>query len=401
MADKKARARTQNNERPSSREEARRRHRKRARRLMWKRLIIILLIFVSVWVVWRNWDVLAPDRLLAKLQDTIGDTSGTYPVDIAGSNVQSMARSQNYTVLLSDSYLTYYNDHGGEVTRYPCTYSSALLRTAGKYVLVAEQSGKRLLLTTRSMSLADLTLEYKILSADVNEKGQIAVLMQGTQGYAVELIVYDRKGTEIYRRSRTSLANEVTLSPDGKTVALLSVDAVGGVLNTTVDAFSLSSTDPQALYSYTAADTLLYRLEFLTKNQLLAVGENGALMLSTATQDKPTAVTIGNEQLLGYAVAQDSVALVLRPLGSTDGGTVRVLNTSGDELSRVLFVGEFRHLSAQGKQFLLLTDDTVQVIDKTGAGKSAQVEADGQQAVLYGNNAVVLGLSILQQYTLT
>lgn len=400
MADKKTRASTQNSEQPSSREEARRRHRKRARRLMWKRLIIILLIFVSVWVVWRNWDTLAPDKLLAKLQDTIGDASGTYPVDIAGSNVHSMARSQNYTVLLSDSYLTYYNDHGGEVTRYPCTYSSALLRTAGKYVLAAEQSGKRLLLTTRSMSLADLTLEYKILSADVNEKGQIAVLMQGTQGYAVELIVYDQKGTEIYRRSRTSLASEVTLSPDGKTVALLSVDAVGGVLNTTVDVFSLSSTDPQALYSYTAADTLLYRLEFLTKNKLLAVGESGALLLST-TQDKPTAVTIGSEQLLGYAVAQDSVALVLRPLGSTDGGTVRVLNTSGDELSRVLFTGEFRHLSAQGKQFLLLTDDTVRVIDKAGAGKSAEVEADGQQAVLYGNNAVVLGLSALQQYALT
>lgn len=400
MANKKATSRTQSGSQPHSREEARRRHKKRARRLMWTRLIVVVLIFAAVWAVWSNWDILAPDKLLANIQDAIGDASGSYPVDVSGTDVRSMARSQNYTVLLSDSYLTYYNDHGGEVTRYPCTYSTPQLRTAGKYVLVAEQNGKRLLLSTRSMTMADLTMDYKILSADVNEKGQIAVLMQGTQGYAVELIVYDRKGTEIYRRSRVSLASEVALSPDGKTVALLSVDAVGGVLNTTVEAFSLSSTEPQALYSYTADDTLLYRLEFLSKNRLLAVGEQGALLM-TLTDEKPTEVTIGGQQLLGYATTQDSVALVLRPLGSTDGGTVKVLNTAGDELSRAVFNGEFRHLSVEGKRYLLLTDSTVQVIDKSGAGKSADVEADGQQAVLYGNNAVVLGLSALQQYPLS
>lgn len=400
MADKKIKSRAQDGGQPHSREEARRRHKRRARLLMWRRLIVIVVIFVGAWAIWKNWDTLAPDKLLANMQDAIGDASGSYPVDISGTDVRTMVRSQNYTVLLSDSYLTYYNDQGGEVTRYSCTYSSALTRTAGKYVLVAEQSGKRLLLSTRSMTLADMTMEHKILSADVNEKGQIAVLTQGTQGYAVELIVYDRKGTELYRRSRVSLASEVTLSPDGKTVALLSVEATGGVLNTVVETFSLSSTDPQAMYAYTAVDTLLYRMEFLTNQQLFAVGEQGAWMISLK-EEKPTEIPIDGQQLLGYATAQDSVALVLRPLGSTDGGTVRVIDTAGDDVCHVPFIGEFRHLSAEGRQFLLLTDSAVQIIDKNGAGKSADVAADGQQAVLYGNNAVVLGLSALQQYSLT
>lgn len=400
MADRKTRSRAQDGGQPHSREEARRRHKKRARLVMWRRLIVVVAIFVGVWAIWSNWDSLAPDKLLANMQDAIGDASGSYPVDVSGTDARSMARSQNYTVLLSDSYLTYYNDQGGEVTRYPCTYSSALMRTAGKYVLVAEQSGKRLLLSTRSMTLADMTMDYKILSADVNEKGQIAVLTQGAQGYAVELIVYDRKGAELYRRSRVSLASEVTLSPDGKTVALLSVDAAGGVLSTVVEVFSLSSTDPQAMYAYTASDTLLYRMEFLTNQKLLAVGEQGALIMSLK-EDKPIEVAIGGQQLLGYATAQDSVALILRPLGSTDGGTVKVLNTAGEECSCVVFVGEFRYLSAEGKRFLLLTDTTAQIIDKSGAGKAADVEGDGQQAVLYGNNAVVLGLSTLQEYPLT
>ncbi len=390
----------QENEQPISREEARRRHRKRARLLMWKRLGIILMIFVLAFVLWRNWDTLAPDKLLAKVQDLIGDASGSFPVDISGANVQHLTRSHNYAVLLSDSYLTYYNDRGGEVTRYPCTYSAALVRTAGKYVLVAEQGGKRLLLTTRSMILKDMTLENNILAVDVNAKGQIAVLTQGTQGYAVELTVYDQKGTQLYRRSRTSLASEVTLSADGKLAALLSVEATNGVLASSAVVFSLTSSEPQALYTYTAADTLLYRLDFLTNDRLVAVGESGALLMTPDGGD-PTVYDIGGRQLLGYAVAEDGVALVLRPRGDTDGGEVVMLDHTGAQACAVPFTGEFRHLSAQGKQVLLLTDSASQIITQAGAGKSSRVEADGQQAVLFGSNAVVMGLSALQSYTLS
>ena len=400
MATRRPQSNRHTDDQPLSCEETRRRHKKRARRLMWKRLSIILVIFVLIFVLWRNWDTLAPDKLLANVQDLIGDASGSYPVDISGSNVQHLTRSQSYTVLLSDSYLTYYNDRGGEVTRYPCTYSSALLRTAGKYVLTAEQGGKRLLLTTRSMTLADMTLERNILSVDVNGKGQFAVLMQGTQGYAVELVVYDQKGSELYRRSRTSLASEITLAADGKTVAVLSLGATNGVLGTTVEAFSLSSTAPQALYSYAVADTLLYRLDFLSNDTLVAVGESGTLLMTTHG-GRPTEYAIGGQQLLGYAVAEDSVALVLRPRGDTAGGEVVVLDTAGDKLCTVPFTGEFRQLSAQGNQYLLLTDSAAQVVTQSGTGKSTAVEADGQQAVLYGDNAVVMGLSALQQYALT
>lgn len=400
MAKKRPRKEQEEREPSVSREEARRRRRKRARLLMWKRLGIILAIFVLVFVVWRNWDTLAPDKLLAKMQDLVGDASGSYPVDISGSNAQHLAQSQNYSVLLTDSYLTYYNDRGGEVTRYPCTYSSALLRTAGKYVLVAEQGGKRLLLTTRSMTLQDMTLENTILAADVNAKGQFAVLTQGTQGYAVELTVYDQKGTQLYRRSRASLASEVTLSADGKLAALLSLEATDGVLATSVEVFSLTSADTKALYTHTAADTLLYRLDFLSNERLVAVGESGALLM-TVDGGQPTAYDVGGRQLLGYAVADGSTALILRPRGDTDGGEVVMLDGNGTQLCAVPFTGEFRHLSAQGKQVLLLTDSAAQVITQAGAGKSSPVEADGQQAVLFGNNAVVMGLSTLQQYALT
>lgn len=387
-------------DRPLSREEDRRRRKKKARRLMWKRLITVIVIALAAWGLWNNWDTLAPDKLLARVQDFISDASGTYPVDISGSNVQHIIRSQNYTVTLSDSYLTYYNDKGGEVTRYACTYSSATLRTAGKYVLVAEQGGKRLLLTTRSMQLADLTAGNNILAATVNAKGQVAVLTQSSQGYAVELTVYDQKGQTLYSRKRSTPASDVALSPDGKTAALLSLEAVDGVLNTTVEAFRLNSADTAAMYSHTVADTLLYRLNFLGNNRLVAVGEDGAVLMPLDDSD-PSVFTVNGLEPLGYAVANNTVAVVTRPKGDTHGGTVTVLDKNAKELCRVAFDGEFRHVTAQGSQYLLLTDQIAQIIANNGGGRSASVEADGQQAVLYSNRAVVLGLSALQEYPLT
>ncbi len=398
MATRKTNRRVANSAPSDSRTAARQRHKKRARLLMWRRLVVILLLFIGVWLVWRNWDVLAPDKLLANLQDTVNDAAGTYPVDISGTEGRALMRAQNYTVLLDDSYLTYYNGNGGEVTRYACSYSSVLTRTAGKYVLVAEQGGKRLLLTTRSAKVAELALDHPILSVALNSKGQIAVLTEGTQGYAVDVTVYTAHGEEIYRRSRAALASEVALSADGKTVALISVDAAGGVLTSTVEAFSLSSTESAAMYTHKATDTLLYRLAFFNNRCLAAVGDDGALLLPL--KGTAAAYTLTGETLIGYAVADGSVALVTRTAGATDGGAVVLLDDTGHERCRVSFTGEFRQLSADGRRFLLLTDSVAQVIDRSGAGRAAEIAADGKQAVLSGNAAIVLGLSALQQYTL-
>ncbi len=386
-------------EQPLSHEEVRRRHQKRARRLMWRRLLVVALLFIAIWLVWKNWDTVAPDKLLAKLQDFASDTAGTYPVDISGTEGRALVRSQSYTALLGDSYLTYYNDNGGEVNRYACTYATPLTRAEGKYVLVAEQGGRRLMLTTRSMLLTELTLEREILSVSLNSKGQFAVLLQGTQGYAVELVVYNSKGEPLYSRQRATLASEVALSADSKTVALVSLNATDGALSTTVEAFSLASTDTASLCSHTLPDTLVYRLEFISKNRLVAVGEAGATVFSLG-KEAPVSYSIGTDRLLGYVTSDDAVALVTRPAGTTDGGTVTMLMHDGNLACQVPFDGEFRHLSSYGRRCVLLTDSQVQLIDTLGGGKSATVAADGQQVVLSGNSAVVLGLSVLQEYSL-
>lgn len=376
----------------------RKRHKRRARILLLRRLVTLLAVTVLVFVLWKNWDVLAPDKLLSRFQDSMTDDAGGWPVDVAGSGATRLMKAQSYAAVLSDNYLTYYNDRGGEAKRYPCSYSAPLLRSAGKYVLLAEQDGRRALLSTRSAQFVELTLEEKLFSAAINEKGQFALLTQGPQGYAVEVTVYNRKGEELYSRSRMSMATEVALSPDGKQVAVLSVQAQSGVLSSMVEVFSLTSTEAEALYTYTAQGHMLYRLAYFG-GQLAAIGEERAVLLNNSGQS--AVFTAGSGRILGYSAGNSYLALALREYGETAGGHIVVLNTKGEEKTRAPFVGDFRHMSEEGNTFLVLTDSTAQTVTATGAGKQAAVAADGQRAVLSGNTAIVLGLNTLQAYTLT
>ncbi len=384
----------------SSPAQKRRQRRKKVRRLALLRLTVVLLIAIGLVVAWHNWDTLAPDKLWAKLQDSLSGSAGTYPVDVSGSHIKRLVRSGNYTVTLGDSYLIYRDDKGGEVTRFSCTYSSPLLRHAGRYILLAEQEGQRLQLITRSGVITQADTTLPIISAAVNKKGQFAVLTQGPQGYTVQVTVYNRQGDILYTRSRNQLATEVALSPDGKQVALLSVQAVDGSLHTTADVFALNSAETASLCSYTAKDSLLYRLQFLRDGWLAAVGENGTVMLDTA-DGLSTVFAPTDKRLLGYAAAEEHLALALRPYGDTGGGQVQIITKQGEALQTVDFSGEFRQLSYSGRQYLLLTDREAVEITATGTVRRATVEADSQQAVISGNKAVVLGLNVLQAYSLS
>ncbi|MBQ1203509.1 MAG: hypothetical protein II363_02285 [Clostridia bacterium] len=377
----------------------RRMHRRRAKRRMLVRLFTLLLVCLLVVTLWKNWDAVAPDKWWGNLQDSLAGSTGRYPVDVSGVNMKRLTLSGKYTVTFSDSYLTYLDDNGGEVVRYACTYPSGLLSTAGQYVLLAEQDGRRFRLNTRSGVVFEGTAEYPIITAAVNAKGQMALLTQGPQGYTVQVIVYDRRGKVLYTRSRNQQAVDVALSADGSQVGLLSVQATDGTLYSIVDVFSLSSTDTKPVCSHTVNNMLLYRLEYLGDTWLTAIGESGAVMLDTK-DGLSTVYSTGGMRLLGYAIGDNTLALALRPYGDTGDGQVQVVNKKGEPSCTVPFSGEFRQLSSNGKRYVLLTDSAVTEITAAGQGKQAAVDNDGQQAVLTGHRVVVLGLNRVQAYDL-
>ena len=372
--------------------------RRRQRRRMIIRIAVVAAVVALAVVVWLNWSSLAPDKVWAWLQDLVGGGTGSYPVDLSGTGARRLAQIDNYTVVLTDSHLTYLNSSGAEVNRYGCAYSEPLVRTEGKYVLVAEQNGRRLHLTTRNKSILEWESDLDIRSVALNGLGQTVVLTDGPQGYAVQIKVYDKEGKVLYTRSSNRTATDVALSPDGTTVSLVSVEAADGTLSTRLEVFSLASASPDAQCIHTVTDTLLYRAAYLADGTLAAVHEQGVVLMDphsgNVTRYDPEGMRV-----LGYAVGGDGVALALRAYGNTADGEVQIISSSAAVLCNVDFTGEFRHLSGFGGRYALLTDSYAQALTVNGVTDRASVQADGRQALYADGAIVVMGLNRLDAFS--
>ena len=82
---------------PEMEEKRKVRQRRARRRALWRGLVLVCLC-VALFLLWQNWDVLAPDRLLDNLQDALGSGTGSFPVDVSGTGAKQLARSQDYLV---------------------------------------------------------------------------------------------------------------------------------------------------------------------------------------------------------------------------------------------------------------------------------------------------------------
>ena len=381
-------------------EDKRQMRRRRARRRAMLRAVILVTFAITLILVWQNWEALTSGQVMSGIETLLGTGTGSYPVNMAGTHVQRLMQVQNYAAVLTDSHLIYLNHGGAEVIRYNCAYPTALMRTAGRYVLLAEQGGRRLHLSTRSKVCLEMNAEQDILSVSLNDKGQIAVLTKGPQGYTVQIRVYDRTGKLLYTRSRNHTATDVALSRDGSQVAVLSVDATDGNLNTSIDVFSLETSDAAALCSYQTKDKLLYRMEYLESGWLAAFSESDVTMLDTS-DGLATVYAPADMRVLGYAVSGEDLALALRPYGDTGDGQIHIINTNGEPTCTVDFTGTFRQLVAGAEQYAVLTDTYVGQILSTGAGVTTAVPSDGQQLIVNSTHAVVLGLNRIDAYPLT
>lgn len=381
-----------------SNEDKRLMRRRRQRRRLLVRIAVLAVVCALGVVAWMNRSSLSPDKLWVRLQDLVGGGTGSYPVDLSGTGARRLDQVEHYTVVLTDSHLTYLNDDGAEVSRYGCTYAEALLRTEGKYVLVAEQRGQRLHLTTRNKSVLEWEAEAPIHAVALNAKGQVAVLTDGPQGYAIQLKVYDTEGEVLYTRSSNRTVTDVALSPDGSTVSLISAEAIDGTLNTRLESFALDSSGSDPKLAHTVSDTLLYRIAYLADGTLAAVYEQGVMLMSA--EGHVVSYAPEGMHVLGYAVGDDTLALTLRPYGDTAGGRVEVISPSGTVEQSATFTGEFRHLSGFDGRYALLTDSYVQSLSVHGMGALHAVQADGVQTVCSAERVIVMGLNRLEAFDL-
>ena len=368
---------------------------KRKRRF-YIRLLIALVVLALVVTVVRNWENLSPDTLIPRITEWFSGGGG-YPVDVSGSSIYRMDTADNCVVLLSDTYITMVDTSGKEVMRRTHAYSDPLLRTNGKYVLVAEKGGRRLQVETRSKTVMTQTTEYSIVTATVHKNGAVAVVTAAEQGYNARLSVYSAQGKLIYQRLCGSMIADVAFSPNGKQLAVATVGAEAGAMRSSVEVFSIKSADSEPLFTHTATDILLMRVAYLSDSVITAVGDN-AVWMYQPKKDVCNAFAVTDGELTAFAIGDDSTAVLVKPYGAATGGTVTYIKADGKTSDPVSVQGGCRDMAVSGNQYAVLTDGYLYKISSKGIQETWGVPTDGKWVARIGDRLMVLGLQQLSLY---
>ncbi len=371
----------------------------RRRRRFWLRLGVAVLAAVLVATLVQNWDKLSPSTLVPQIGNlfTKGESSG-YPVDVSGSPIYQMDTADSCVVLLSDTYVTMLNMQGKEVMRRTHSYTEPLLRTAGKYVLLAESGGKRLQLEMRSKTLFTVNTDYDILTAAVHTNGNVAVVTAAQQGYNARLLVYSVHGDLIYERLCSSLIVDVAFSSGGREVAIATIGAEQGAMRSGIEVLSLSSASEKPLYSYFKRDTMICRLAYLTDAVIAAICDDSVWMYQPK-KDTCQQYIFTEGELTAFAIGDKSVAVVTKPYGAASGGTVSYIKTDGTAAFSGNIEGACRDISVVNGTYQVLTDGKLYEVNARGIADVKAVAADGSRVACIGNHVVILGLQVLSQYT--
>ncbi len=371
-----------------------RRRRSPFRQLL-KRLAIVAAVLGVLFLLWNNWEKIAPESVLdwVNVQLGNGEEGEGYPYLIGGNTVVGMGQTGNYLTVLSDSSLQFFNSSAGCVEQRPNTLNDPLLQVAGQYALVTELGGSRFEIETRRETVLEMNLENrKIYASDLLSSGMVAVVTDAaSQSYVSHLLVYNKNGKLIYEyKSGKYLITNVSLSPDGKGLAAIGTTAEGGALKSVLLLWQFSSDTPT---EYADTEQLLYNVSYLG-NAVVALGDSEYWVVNGKNL---TRVAYEGMEPVGFAASRKIAGLVMRRSGSAGNGEVWLLNDRGKQVKTLPFAGSYRSASCRDTEFVLLADSTVFIIGEDERNIQINTPTDTLSAAQYRDTVILLTLRDLQQ----
>ena len=371
------------------------RRRRNPARLLLIRLSVVAAVLLVLFLLWKNWEKIAPESVLDWAQVQFGNVEpgNGYPYEVAGNSVLGMGQVDTYLTVLTDDALTFLDGDATKLVQRPNTLTEPTLKIAGDYVLVTELGGSRFHLETRRETVYQMELpNRRIYASDVSKNGFVAVVTDpDSQNYICGVQVYDSRKNQLfqYKSNKYHIVN-VALSVDGRSLAAVGTTAEDGKLKSVVLVFDLDEDTPTEYVGY---DQLLYGVKYFN-NTVLVVGDEEYWSITTDNGTVNKTAYNGME-VIGYAASQTTVGLVVRQSGSAASGEVWLFDSTGKRMTTHSFNGTYRFAACQESSFVILTDQTVYVWNEES--KTVEAPSDSLMVCEYNDTVMILTLNDLQQ----
>ena len=291
-----------------------------------------------------------------------GATGESAPFSHAGGDKLSIAYLNSGVVTASAAGAHYYGLDGQQLAEEVRSLENPVL-TASRSTAVVYDAGNQSLFAFRDGEKNfSLSLEggADLLSARPNDGGWLAVTAQQS-GYKGAVTVYDRRGEPVIQISLSStFAVDAAISPDGRTVAVVTIGQENGTFFSRLLLYSVDKTEPFAQLDLGGMTVLDMDFDL---GVVWLVGEDRLLTVSLTPEGETVQTCFFSPSYLkGCSLGGDGFAFLLMGRyrsGSADQALL--VDSSAQVVQSIALTGQVLDYAAAGEYCALLTGSQLSV----------------------------------------
>lgn len=315
-------------------------------------------------VVYRDrFNLDAVKRWLAYRSLETSATGEAAPFTHAGGDRMSIAYLDSGVVTASATGAHYYSLSGELYEEEVLTLENPVLSASRRAGVVYDAGGQSLFLFQGGAEPFSLTLDAggDLLSARVNDSGWLTVTAQQS-GYKGVVTVYDAAGKEVIGiKISSTFVVDAVLSPDCKTVAVVTMDQEGGAFFSRLLLYPVDQKEPSAQVDL--GNTAVLDLDYeegliwvLGADRLLTVAADGSAVQTCS---------FGRNYLKGCSLEGDGFALLLTGRYRAGNATQALLvDQTGQAVHTLSLSGQVLDLAAAGRYCALLSGGELTIYDQ-------------------------------------
>lgn len=324
----------------------------------------VLVLGALALVVYRDtYNVGALKRWLTYRDMPTSETGEAAPFTHAGGDKLSVAYLDSGVVTVSTAGAHYYGLDGEHLAEEVLSMENPVL-SASRTAAVAYDAGNQTLFLFRGGEETfklTLTGGNNLLSARVNDSGWLAVTAQQS-GFKGAVTVYNSRGAEVITIGLSSVfAVDAAVSPDGRSVAVITMGQENGNFFSRLLLYPLDQTEPSVQVELGALTALDLDFE---EDLLWVLGEDRLLTISSDGATVNTCLLTPN-YLKGCSLEGDGFALLLEgPYRAGAAAQAVLIDSSAQAVQSIPLAGQVLDYSAAGENFALLTGSRLTLYDK-------------------------------------
>lgn len=349
-------------------------------RLLALLITVALVLGALVLVVYRDkLNITALERWVTARQIETDQSGQPTPFTYAGGDMLSAAFLDKGILFAGEAGAHYYALSGQLYAEQVVEMESPVLSACAKSGVVYDAGGDTLHLFRNGEQTLELTLEgdADILSARPNDAGWLAVTAQQS-GFKGAVTVYNPDGEKAIQISLSStFVVDAALSPNSKSVAVVTISQSGGVFGSQVLFYPVNKTEPSARIDL--GNLVVLDVDY-ESDRLWLVCSDRVVTLDPASGDV-SSYPFGHRYLKGYSLEGDNFAFVLLSSYSSGSADEAVtLDGSCESLARMSLTGQILDFDCAGAYAAILTGGDLTVYDRS---LSTQFRLDDTQGARY------------------